>query len=107
MSGEGGCHVVCGDFNTPPDYPAYQILTDGRLSEESREQLLRLDTQEDTHVRGLLITLLLLIELRPCVHELRRIQNVLKMCSDNKRRLWLLIKNTSEPQENCCTSVFF
>ena len=36
-------YILCGDFNTPPDYPAYQMLTEGQLNASSREKLLQLD----------------------------------------------------------------
>ena len=32
-------HILCGDFNIEPHFPAYQLLKEGRLSEKEMEAL--------------------------------------------------------------------
>ena len=36
-------HVLCGDFNIEPHFPAYRMLSNGCLSEEDKERLKRFD----------------------------------------------------------------
>ena len=37
--GEHVSHILCGDFNIEPRFPAYQLLKGGRLSEKEMEAL--------------------------------------------------------------------
>ena len=37
--GEHVSHILCGDFNIEPHFPAYQLLKEGRLSEKEMEAL--------------------------------------------------------------------
>lgn len=32
-------HIICGDFNTPPTFPAYHMLTNSRLTPETKSIL--------------------------------------------------------------------
>ena len=37
--------ILCGDFNTEPHMPAYQLLSDGGLSDHSIETLRKFEIQ--------------------------------------------------------------
>ena len=37
--GEHVSHILCGDFNIEPHFPAYQLLKEGRLSEKEIQAL--------------------------------------------------------------------
>ena len=42
---EGGnvAHILCGDFNIEPQFPAYQLLTEGQLTDKEIERLRGVD----------------------------------------------------------------
>ena len=42
---EGGnvAHILCGDFNIEPQFPAYQLLMEGRLTDKEIERLRGVD----------------------------------------------------------------
>ena len=41
--GERVSHILCGDFNIEPQFPAYQLLKEGRLNDKDMKTLKGVD----------------------------------------------------------------
>ena len=41
--GEHVSHILCGDFNIEPQFPAYQLLREGRLNDKEMRRLKGVD----------------------------------------------------------------
>ena len=41
--GESVSHILCGDFNIEPEFPAYQLVREGRLNDEEMKTLKGVD----------------------------------------------------------------